>query len=142
MTDVHSKKQRSYNMSMIRGKNTKPELALRKTLSSNGVKGYRLKSKMIGKPDIIFSKYKVAIFIDGCFWHKCPKCFIQPGNNRKFWKDKIEGNVERDKKVNKSLKKEGWYVVRIWEHLLRKTSNQAHRRILSILEKRGYKHDN
>jgi len=138
MADVHTKKQRSYNMSMIRRKNTKPELILRKLLSSNGIKGYRLNYRLTGKPDIVFGKYRLAIFIDGCFWHKCPKCFIQPENNKEFWKKKIKGNVERDKKVNKLLKQESWKVIRIWEHLLRKAPNQVYSRILRILEKRGY----
>ena len=139
MVDVHTKKQRSYNMSMIKGKNTKPELLLRKLLSSNGIKGYRLNYKLTGKPDIVFSKYGLAIFIDGCFWHKCPKCFIQPKNNKKFWKNKIKGNVERDKKVNKLLKQEGWKVLRTWEHLLRKAPNKVYTRILRILRKKDKK---
>jgi len=138
MVDVHTPKQRSYNMSMIRGKNTKPELILRKLLSSYSIKGYRLNVKMTGKPDMIFGKYKVVIFIDGCFWHKCPKCFIEPENNKKFWKSKIEGNVKRDKTVNKILKKEGWQVIRIREHLLRKRPNNVYKQVLSILEERGY----
>jgi len=136
MTDVHTKKQRSYNMSMIKGKNTEPELILRKLLSSNGIKGYRLNYRLTGKPDIVFSKYRLAIFIDGCFWHKCPKCFIQPENNKEFWKKKIKGNVKRDKTVNKLLKQEGWKVIRIWEHLLKKSPNQVYSRILRILGKR------
>lgn len=142
MVDVLTKKQRSYNMSMIRGKNTKPEVVLRKLLSLNGIKGYRINHKLTGKPDIVFGKYKIAIFIDGCFWHKCPKCFIQPKNNKKFWKQKINGNRERDKKVTKLLKKEGWLVIRIWEHLLRKAPHKPYNRVLRILKKRGYQHDN
>jgi len=141
MVDVHTKKQRSYNMSMIKGKNTKPELSLRKLLSSKKVRGYRLNYKLPGKPDIVFGKYKIVIFIDGCFWHRCPKCFIEPENNKNFWKSKIKGNVKRDKIVNKILKKEGWQVIRIWEHLLRKTPNYAYKEIIRVLEKRGYKHD-
>lgn len=141
MVDVLTKEQRSYNMSQIKGKNTKTELLLRKCLSSDGIKGYRIHSRLLGKPDIVFTKYKLAVFIDGCFWHKCPKCFIQPENNKKFWENKIEGNMKRDKKINKSLKREGWHVIRIWEHLLRKTPNKAYKKVLRILEKRGYNHD-
>ena len=138
MVDVHTKKQRSYNMSMIKGKNTKPELSLRKLLSSKKVRGYRLNYKLPGKPDIVFGKYKIVIFIDGCFWHRCPKCFIEPENNKNFWKSKIKGNVKRDKIVNKILKKEGWQVIRIREHLLRKRPNNVYKQVLSILEERGY----
>ena len=141
MVDIHSVKQRSYNMSMIKGKNTKPELVLRKLISSNGVKGYRLNYKLPGKPDVVFGKYKIVIFIDGCFWHRCPKCFIQPENNSNFWKNKIEGNVERDKKINNLLKKKGWKVIRIWEHLLKKTQNHVYKEIIRALRKRGYKYD-
>ena len=128
-------------MSMIKGKNTKPEILLRRILSTNRIKGYRLNYKLAGKPDITFTKYKIAIFIDGCFWHKCPKCYIKPKNNKTFWKKKINGNVKRDKKVNRLLKKEGWNVLRFWEHLLRKTPNSSYKRVIRVLEKRGYKHD-
>src|SRR3989338_6608055 len=103
MPDVHTKKQRSYNMSMIRSKNTKPEIILRKLLSASGVKGYRINYKLTGKPDIVFPKQKIAIFVDGCFWHMCPKCYIQPKSNPKFWINKIKGNVKRDKKDKELL---------------------------------------
>ena len=119
MTDVLTKKQRSFNMSRIKGQNTRPEFFLRKVLSIAGFKGYRLHYKLIGRPDIAFPKKKTAIFIDGCFWHKCPKCFIKPGTNRAFWGKKISSNVLRDKTVNTELKKLGWRVIRIWEHQIR-----------------------
>lgn len=120
MADVHNKKQRSYNMSRIKGKDTKPELYLRKLLSSQGLRGYRLNYKITGKPDLVFTRYKIAVFIDGCFWHKCPECFQEPENNKNFWRNKINGNVLRDNMVNKLLEKDGWTVLRFWEHLLRK----------------------
>jgi DNA mismatch endonuclease (patch repair protein) len=138
MTDVLTKEQRSYNMSRILAKNTKPEIVLRKLLSFNKIRGYRLHYGLSGKPDIVFPKYKIAIFIDGCFWHKCPKCFIEPQTRRKFWMDKISGNVARDKKVNKQLKKEGWKVLRFWEHLLRKTPNSVYKGVLKELKKKRY----
>lgn len=119
MTDVLTKEQRSYNMSMIRGKNTKPEIALRKLLFASGLRGYRLHYRLPGKPDIVFPKGKTAVFIDGCFWHKCPRCFMEPGTNREFWKKKIESNVKRDKIVNAELRKKEWKVLRIWEHEMR-----------------------
>lgn len=120
MADVLTKKQRSYCMSQIKGKDTQPEIILRKALSSAGLKGYRLHYKLIGKPDIVFPKKKIAIFIDGCFWHKCPKCFISPETNKSFWRKKIDSNVRRDGIVNSELKSKGWKVIRIWEHELRK----------------------
>lgn len=116
MTDVLTKKQRSYCMSRIRAKDTQPEIILRNAISGAGIKGYRLNYKLLGKPDIVFTKRKIAIFIDGCFWHKCPKCFIKPETNRKFWNEKIESNIKRDKIVNAKLKGKGWKVIRIWEH--------------------------
>lgn len=142
MPDVLTKEQRSFNMSMIKGKNTKPEMQLRKLLSSEGIRGYRIYSKLLGKPDIVFNKYNVAVFIDGCFWHKCPKCFKQPKTNKLFWKKKIEGNLKRDKIVNIKLKKEGWKVLRFWEHQIAKDINSCFTRILKELNKKGYSNDN
>jgi len=116
MTDVLTKKQRSYCMSRIHAKDTQPEIILRKTISGAGIRGYRLHYKLPGRPDIVFPRRKIAIFIDGCFWHKCPECFIKPETNRKFWSKKIDSNVKRDKIVNAELKTKGWQVIRIWEH--------------------------
>lgn len=116
MPDVHTKKQRSYNMSMIKCRDTNPEISLRKLLFANGVRGYRINYKLKGKPDVVFPKQKLAVFVDGCFWHKCPKCFVEPRTNKVFWKEKINSNIKRDKDVNKQLKKMGWKIIRIWEH--------------------------
>ena len=116
MADVLTKEQRSYNMSMIKAKNTRPEIVLRKLLSSHGIRGYRIHYKLTGKPDIVFPKKKIAVFIDGCFWHKCHECFVKPETNRGFWNKKIDSNVKRDRIVNLELKEKGWKVIRIWEH--------------------------
>ncbi len=120
MTDVLTRRQRSYCMSRIRSKNTRPEIILRKAISKTGIRGYRLNCGLSGKPDIVFPKRKIVIFIDGCFWHKCPKCFKSPKTNKKFWLEKIEGNKRRDIKVNRHYKKMGWRIIRIWEHDLKK----------------------
>ncbi len=113
MADVHNKKTRSYNMSRIRGSETKAELKLRPFLNALG---FTYQPKNISeKPDFAHRKEKVAVFIDGCFWHKCPKHYIPPKQNADFWKKKIERNVLRDEKVNRSLRKKGWKVIRIWE---------------------------
>lgn len=133
MVDVHTRKQRSYNMSMIKGRNTKPEIFLRKMIFASGQRGYRIHYKLTGKPDIVFPKRKIAIFIDGCFWHKCPKCFIWPETNRKFWKFKMNSNVRRDKVVNRKLKKEGWKVLRIREHELR-NKKIIRRKIIKVIK--------
>ncbi len=133
MADVLTKKQRSYCMSRIHAKDTQPEIILRKALSDAGLKGYRLHYKLIGKPDIVFPKRKIAIFIDGCFWHKCPKCFIKPRTNRGFWKNKIDVNVKRDKIVNADLEGKGWKIIRIWEHEL-KNQKLIKRKIIARIE--------
>lgn len=138
MVDVLTKKQRSHNMSMIKSRNTRPELIIRKLLSLNGIRGYRINYKLVGKPDIVFTKYKLAVFIDGCFWHKCPQCFKQPENNKEFWEKKIEGNVRRDKTVNNKLRKDGWKVLRFWEHLLRKDNISVYKMIYKELKSREY----
>jgi len=135
MADVLTKKQRSYCMSRVRGKDTLPELFLRRALSEAKIRGYRLHYKLLGKPDIVFSKKKIAIFIDGCFWHKCPKCFSSPQTNRIFWLKKINSNVKRDKFVDLELKKKGWKVIRIWEHELEKNINKYLRGIVLTFNK-------
>ena len=119
MADVHSKKQRSYNMSRIRSKNTKPEIKFRKLLYEAGLRGYRLNSKLKGRPDIILTRCRLAIFIDGCFWHKCPRHCRFPSSNVNYWTKKINGNVRRDRNVEKELKKRKWIVIRFWEHDLK-----------------------
>lgn len=129
MTDVLTREQRTFNMSKIRGKNTGPEIKLRKLLWSQGIRGYRIHYNLPGKPDIVFTKKKIAIFIDGCFWHKCPVCFQVPETRKEFWIKKIYSNVERDKKVNKQLKAEGWTVMRFWEHDIRKKPDNVIKKI-------------
>ncbi|MDP1547522.1 MAG: very short patch repair endonuclease [Anaerolineales bacterium] len=104
-------------MSLIRAKNTKPEMTLRKALFANGLSGYRLHWKKIpGKPDISYPGIKLAIFVHGCFWHRCPNCNPPfPKSHKRFWKQKFEKNVERDKRNSQDLEKQGWKVVTIWE---------------------------
>jgi DNA mismatch endonuclease (patch repair protein) len=117
MADVHTKAQRSYNMSRIKGKNTKPEILVRKYLHAQGYR-FRLHVKDLpGKPDIVLPKYKTVIFVHGCFWHghKGCKYFIVPKTRTKWWLDKIEGNKVRDKKAFKELRKAGWKIIEIWE---------------------------
>lgn len=134
MADVLTKKQRSYNMARIKSKNTEPELVLRKILSKNKVRGYRLQYKILGRPDLAFPKKRLAVFIDGCFWHKCPLCFVKPTSRIEFWKEKIRNNIRRDKKVNKSLAKNNWKVLRIWEHELKKNPEKVCLKIIKQLK--------
>ena len=116
--DVLTKQQRSYNMSRIRSSNTKPEIILRYKLKEFG---FCYQPKSFGRPDFANNKTKVAIFLDGCFWHKCPKCYKKPVIRKKFWETKIIQNKKRDRKVNRYLKKEGWNVIRVWEHDVKKS---------------------
>ena len=114
--DVHSPDQRSFNMSRIKGKNTKPEMIVRQWLWQNGYR-YRLHRKDLpGKPDIVFAGRKKVIFINGCFWHKhnC-KYFKWPKSNTKFWRQKIEANVRRDVDNYISLNATGWDYMVVWE---------------------------
>ena len=119
MVDVHTKEKRSYNMSQIKGRDTRPELKLKGLLEK---KGFIFQPKEYGKPDFIHYRKKIILFIDGCFWHKCPKCFKLPSTNIKFWRNKLNKNVLRDKEVTKNYESSGWKVIRIWECELKKTN--------------------
>lgn len=133
MTDVLTPEQRKYNMSRIRAKDTSPELKLRRLLWENGIRGYRIHYNLPGKPDIVFTKKKTVIFVDGCFWHKCPECFSEPATRKDFWMKKINSNVDRDKHVNKELERQGWKVIRIWEHEIRKEPEVVVEKIRDLL---------
>jgi DNA mismatch endonuclease (patch repair protein) len=117
MSDVHDKQTRSYNMSQIKGKDTKPEIQVRKFLFANGYR-YKLHDKKLsGKPDIVLPKLRTAIFVHGCFWHGHENCryFVVPKTRTKFWLNKIQGNKQRDLENFSQLKNEGWKVFTIFE---------------------------
>ncbi|WP_037991797.1 very short patch repair endonuclease [Teredinibacter turnerae] len=135
MADVLTKEQRSYCMSQIRGKNTKPEVILRKALWSMGHR-YRIKNKLPGKPDLVYPSLKVVIFVDGCFWHKCPKHYQPPKTHQIFWENKINANVERDKKNDMLLTTKGWIIVRIWEHEIKESLYDCTQKISKLLTNR------
>ena len=117
MADIKSKEARSYNMSRIKCKDTKPEETVRKYLFSQGFRYRKNDKRLPGSPDIVPPKYKTVIFVNGCFWHKHEGCkyFVWPRNNADFWKKKIESNVMRDIKNYQQLKDLGWKVFVIWE---------------------------
>jgi len=124
MADVHSKATRSYNMSRIRSKDTKPELLVRKFLHKNGFR-YRLHVKdMPGKPDIVLPKYKTVIFVHGCFWHGHEGCkyYVVPKTRTEWWLHKIGTNTANDANAEKLLKALGWNIIKIWECELKKSS--------------------
>ena len=133
MTDVLTPEQRAYNMSRIRGKNTAPEIKLRKMLFAAGIRGYRIHYNLPGKPDIVFVRKRVVVFIDGCFWHKCPADFQEPEIHKDFWMKMIQSNIDRDKKINKQLKRDGWTIIRIWEHEIKKEPENVIKKIIAQL---------
>ena len=115
--DVHSKEVRSYNMSRIKGKDTKPEETVRKYLFSQGFRYRKNDKKLPGTPDIVLPKYKTVIFVNGCFWHGHEGCkyFVWPKNNAEFWHKKIRDNILRDQRKVQALDLLGWKVIVVWE---------------------------
>ena len=132
MTDTFTKKQRHYCMSQIKSSKTKPEIAVRKLIWKKGYR-YRIGHGLPGKPDIVFPSYRTVVFIDGCFWHGCPQHCRMPSSNVSYWKQKISGNKKRDKRTNTQLKKDGWKVIRIWEHSIKKNPQKTVERIIQKL---------
>lgn len=117
MADNVSKKRRSEIMSNVKSSNTKPEVLVRKFLYSKGIR-FRLHDKKLpGKPDIKISKYNIVVFVNGCFWHGHKNCkiYVMPKTNKSFWYEKIQNNVNRDRKNKQKLKGLGWKVITIWE---------------------------
>jgi DNA mismatch endonuclease (patch repair protein) len=135
MADVFTKEKRSEVMARIRGRgNERTEIAFMSLLRRNGIAGWRRHRPIplcalqkrpargrrpMVRPDFVFPAIKLAVFIDGCFWHGCPLHGVQPSTNEQFWSDKIQGNIRRDRRVARSLRRESWSVLRIWEHELR-----------------------
>ena len=115
--DVHDKQTRSYNMSQIHGKETKPEEIVRKYLFSHGFRYRKNDQRLCGTPDIVLPKYKTCIFVNGCFWHRHEPCkyFVWPKSNAEFWRNKIESNVRRDSITYQQLRDLGWRVIVAWE---------------------------
>ncbi|MCB0396821.1 MAG: DNA mismatch endonuclease Vsr [Flavobacteriales bacterium] len=127
MADVHEPGVRSYNMSRIRGKDTKPEMLVRRFLHTNGFR-YRLHDKHLpGKPDIILKKYNTVIFIHGCFWHGHEGCryFVVPKTRTQWWLDKINRNKAKDTESCTQLKRHGWRIITVWECDLKKDKRDA-----------------
>ena len=129
MADNLTKKQRSYCMSRIRSKWTKPETTIHNKLKFLFVK-HQMHPRIEGKPDIILKDRKVAVFIQGCYWHRCSKCYKESASNKKYWLPKIQNNVKRDRKNAKVLRDKGFRVVQIWEHEIKENPYKAICRIL------------
>ncbi len=126
----------SHTMSRIKGKGTKPELWLRKQLWASGVRGYRVNYKDLpGKPDIVFTKYKLAVFINGCYWHGCETCgWKPPKHNVDYWVNKITRNRQRDVTNQLALESMGYAVLTLWEHDLKKGAVNSVVRIQEYLK--------
>lgn len=124
MADNHSKEVRSYNMSRIRSKNTKPEEMVRKYLFGQGFRYRKNDARLPGKPDVVLPKYRTVVFVNGCFWHKHEGCryFVWPKSNEEFWKKKIMSNVQRDMCNYQLLVQSGWKVITVWECQLKKNN--------------------
>lgn len=121
MIDIHSREVRSFNMSRVRGKNTKPEMLVRKFMFANGLRYILHDKRLPGKPDLVFPKLKTVIFVNGCFWHghKSCKYFSIPKTRSEWWTSKIESNIARDSVNLSALEQAGWKVLTIWECQLR-----------------------
>ena len=125
-------------MSRIRsGGNRATEIRLIALMREHGITGWRRNAAVFGKPDFVFRQARVAVFVDGCFWHGCPRHATKPANNREFWETKLARNTARDREVTRTLRKKGWLVLRIWEcELTRKTSTLSLKRIATALGRR------
>jgi DNA mismatch endonuclease (patch repair protein) len=134
MADKFSKKKRSQIMAAVKSKGNKAtEIRFVQILRKNKISGWRRNFKLFGHPDFVFPNFQIAVFIDGCFWHGCPKHLRRPSDNRKYWTQKILRNRKRDKLVVKNLRQAGWQVIRIWEHEL-SVANRIARRVIFALE--------
>ena len=138
--DVFPSDKRSYNMSLIHGKDTKPEILVRKYLFSRGMRFLKNDKRLPGHPDIVFPKYKTVVFVHGCFWHGHEGCkyFVMPKSNVEFWQNKIQTNVERDAIINNKLTELGWTVLVVWEcdlkpRMREQTLSSLYRRITSMV---------
>jgi len=124
MTDVHDRAKRSENMSRIRSRgNASTELRFVSLLRSAKITQWRRQSDLPGRPDFVFRRRHLVVFIDGCFWHGCRRCGFSPRNNRQYWKKKFARNIARDRRVERLLRNQGWRIMRVWEHSL---GNAAH----------------
>ena len=127
MADGRTKEQISRNMSRVRGKDTKPEVAVRKYLFSKGFRFRKNDSRLPGKPDVVLPKYRTVIFVNGCFWHAhegCRRASV-PESHREYWEAKLRRNKERDAEVERELRNAGWKVLTVWECGLKKSSFES-----------------
>ena len=135
MADIFTRAKRSEVMSRIRSRgNRATELRLIALMRAHGITGWRRNAPLFGKPDFVFRAARLAVFVDGCFWHACPRHATMPRSNRAFWKAKLTRNAARDREVTRALRKAGWRVLRVWECALSaKRATATIRRIMRAL---------
>jgi DNA mismatch endonuclease, patch repair protein len=139
--DVVDRETRSRVMAAVRSTgNRSTELALIKVLRAYGVTGWRRKSPLLGKPDFVWPRPKVALFIDGCFWHGCSRHCRLPATNKSYWVKKVARNKQRDRLVRRELQKQGWKIMRVWEHEVKLPKNLI-RKLRLMLEKSNRRAD-
>jgi DNA mismatch endonuclease (patch repair protein) len=131
--DIWTKQKRSEVMGLIRSRGNRTEVRLVELLRSAGITGWRRHLPLTGRPDFAFRAERVLIFLDGCFWHGCGRCYRRPSSNRLYWDAKVQRNRARDRQVRRELRSKGWHVLRIWEHEL-KEGTKVIRRIQGALE--------
>lgn len=121
-------------MRAVRARNTSPEMALRRSLRAQGFRGYRVSPRQVrGAPDVTYLGLRLAVFVDGCYWHGCPQHCRKPSSNTEYWHTKIARNIERDQAATEALRQEGWTVLRIWEHELRHDAKPAAQRVIDTV---------
>jgi DNA mismatch endonuclease (patch repair protein) len=134
VADNLTKEQRSFAMSRIRSRgNSSTEQALIKIMRSAGIRGWRRKSSLCGKPDFVFPRFHTVVFVDGCYWHGCRTCRLGSKSNNEYWEPKIEGNAKRDRRNTKQLRNAGWKVIRIWEHELKASPMRCMKKIMRTI---------
>lgn len=130
MADTISSERRSAVMRSVKSKNSSLERAVRSSLHRRGLR-FRLNYPVLGKPDIVFVRPKIVVFIDSCFWHGCPKHIRMPSSNKEYWTNKIARNIKRDAEVNSAYKQMDWKILRFWEHEIKENLD----RCVNIIEK-------
>jgi len=135
MTDNLTKEQRHKNMCNIQSTGTKIEKDVSKALWNLGYRFRKNVKTLPGKPDIAVKKYKIAVFLDSCFFHKCPEHFKKPKSNLEYWEPKIQRNIKRDKEVSRYYKANNWHILRVWEHEIKKDFDKTIIKIQKFIDK-------
>jgi DNA mismatch endonuclease, patch repair protein len=135
---IRTTPKRSRLMAKIRGRgNESTETTLARLFRAQGIKGWRRHVSLIGRPDFVFRNARLVVFVDGCFWHGCPKCYRAPNANSRFWALKVQRNRARDRRYKRLLAAKGWRVIRIWEHRITGRASGVVDLVRRALSKRG-----